>query len=81
MSDRETDSCGSLHNRRGVPGISGAVSDAGTTGAEAVGGALENGLSGGRAVSRWREYMLYLMDHSILPMLEGAAVGAREGSV
>jgi hypothetical protein len=48
---------------------------------EARGEALEHGLSGGRAISRWREYMLYLMDHSILPMLEGAAVGAREGSV
>jgi hypothetical protein len=35
----------------------------------------------GRAVSTWREHKVYLMDHSILPTIEGLAVGAREGSV
>ncbi|HEY7350468.1 MAG TPA: hypothetical protein VH599_19305 [Ktedonobacterales bacterium] len=42
---------------------------------------LDREPSGGRAVSRWREYMLYVMDHSVLPTIEGSAAGAREGSV
>jgi hypothetical protein len=75
------DSCVPLHNRRGVSGIAGAVSVAGTASAEAEGETPERGPGGGGAISRWREYMLYLMDHSILPLLEGAAAGAREGSV
>lgn len=61
--------------------MAGAVSVAGTASAEAEGEAPACRPDGGRAISRWRAYMLYLMDHSILPLLEGAAVGVREGSV
>ena len=38
-------------------------------------------LMAGGVFSGWREDNVYLMDHFILPTIEGLAVGAREGSV